>query len=221
VSPEKWLEARRQFLRKEKAFTRLRCRLSRERGSLPWERVDKTYAFEGPDGKETLAQLFLGGRQLVVYHFMFAPEWEAGCRHCSFWADNFDDQVIHLAHRDVTMIVVSRAPYRKLAAYTQRMGWQFKWLSSAGNDFNFEYEVSFRPGARPVQFQENPRSERHGPARGQRLHQRAGRRGVPYLIDVRSRTRHTEHRLPLPRSRAQGSRRSRPRFPDVLGAAPR
>jgi predicted dithiol-disulfide oxidoreductase (DUF899 family) len=140
-----WLEARRRFLSKEKAFTRLRDRLNRERRSLPWERVDKAYVFEGPDGKETLAQLFGGRRQLVVYHFMFAPEWDAGCPHCSFWADNFDDNVVHLAHRDVTMVAVSRAPYRKLAAYKKRMGWSFRWLSSFGTDFNFDYQASFRP----------------------------------------------------------------------------
>jgi predicted dithiol-disulfide oxidoreductase (DUF899 family) len=138
VSPARWLEARRQFLQKERAFTRLRDRLSRERRSLPWERRDKTYVLEGPDEKETLVLLFHGRHQLVVYHFMFAPEWDAGCTQCSFWADNFDDQVIHLAHRDVTMVAASRAPYRKLAAYKKRVGWQFKWLSSAGNDFNFD-----------------------------------------------------------------------------------
>jgi predicted dithiol-disulfide oxidoreductase (DUF899 family) len=140
-----WLEARRRFLSKEKAFTRLRDRLNRERRSLPWERVDKAYVFEGPDGKETLAQLFDGRHQLVVYHFMFAPEWDAGCPHCSFWADNFDDNVVHLAHRDVTMVAISRAPYRKLAAYKKRMGWSFRWLSSSGTDFNFDYQASFRP----------------------------------------------------------------------------
>jgi predicted dithiol-disulfide oxidoreductase (DUF899 family) len=144
VTHAAWLEARRRFLRKEKAFTRLRDRLSRERRGLPWERVDKAYVFEGPDGKETLAQLFDGRRQLVVYHFMFAPEWDAGCPHCSFWADNFDDNVVHLAHRDVTMVAISRAPYRKLAAYKKRMGWSFRWLSSFGTDFNFDYQASFR-----------------------------------------------------------------------------
>jgi predicted dithiol-disulfide oxidoreductase (DUF899 family) len=127
------------------AFTRLRDRLCRERRKLPWERVDKAYVFEGREGKETLAQLFDGRRQLVVYHFMFAPEWDEGCTHCSFWADNFDDQIIHLAHRDVTMVAISRAPYRKLAAYKKRMGWQFKWFSSAGTAFSFDYGVSFRP----------------------------------------------------------------------------
>jgi len=147
VSHEKCLQARRLFLRKEKAFTRLRDRLSQERRNLPWERVEKTYVFQGPDGKETLAQLFDGRRQLVVYHFMFAPEWDAGCPGCSFWADNFDRIIVHLAHRDVTMIAVSRAPYRKLAAYKKRMGWGFKWVSSFGSDFNFDYQASFRPEA--------------------------------------------------------------------------
>jgi len=145
VSHEQWLDARRRFLRKEKAFTRLRDRLSRERGNLPWERVDKTYVFQGPDGKETLPQLFDGRHQLVVYHFMFAPEWDAGCPHCSFWADNFERNIVHLNHRDVTLVAVSRAPYRKLAAYKKRMGWTFKWLSSSGSDFNFDYQASFRP----------------------------------------------------------------------------
>ena len=145
VSREKWLEARRKFLAKEKAFTRARDRLSRDRRNLPWERVDKPYVFEGPDGSETLPQLFAGRRQLVVYHFMFLPEWDAGCPNCSFWADNFDDQVIHLAHRDVTLVAISRAPYPKLANYEKRMGWSFKWLSSAGADFNYDFGVSFHP----------------------------------------------------------------------------
>jgi predicted dithiol-disulfide oxidoreductase (DUF899 family) len=145
VSHDRWLHARKQFLRKEKALTRLRDRLSRERRNLPWERVDKPYVFEGADGKETLAQLFDGRRQLAVYHFMFAPDWDAGCPSCSFWADNFDDNIVHLAHRDVTMVAVSRAPYRKLVAYKKRMGWSFKWLSSSGTDFNFDYQASFRP----------------------------------------------------------------------------
>ena len=145
VSHEKWLEARRKFLAKEKAFTRVRDRLSRDRRNLPWERVDKPYVFEGRDGSETLPQLFAGRRQLVVYHFMFLPEWDAGCPNCSFWADNFDDQVIHLAHRDVTLVAISRAPYPKLANYEKRMGWSFKWLSSAGTDFNYDFGVSFHP----------------------------------------------------------------------------
>ncbi len=145
VSHTAWLDARRKFLRKEKAFTRLRDRLSRERQALPWERVDKTYVFQGPDGEKTLPQLFDGRRQLVVYHFMFPPEWDAGCPHCSFWADNFNPNVIHLAHRDVTMIAVSRAPYAKIAAYKKRMGWGFAWVSSSATDFNYDFQASFRP----------------------------------------------------------------------------
>ena len=145
VPHKQWIDARKQLLREERAFTRLRDRLSARRRALPWERVDKEYVFDGPDGKETLPELFDGRRQLVVYHFMFPPEWEAGCPSCSFWADNFDDNIVHLAHRDVTMVAISRAPYPKLAAYEKRMGWGFKWLSSFANDFNFDYQASFRP----------------------------------------------------------------------------
>jgi predicted dithiol-disulfide oxidoreductase (DUF899 family) len=145
VPHRQWIDARKQLLREERAFTRLRDRLSARRRALPWERVDKEYVFDGPDGKETLPELFDGRRQLVVYHFMFPPEWEAGCPSCSFWADNFDDNIVHLAHRDVTMVAISRAPYPKLAAYEKRMGWRFKWLSSFANDFNFDYQASFRP----------------------------------------------------------------------------
>jgi len=145
VSREEWLAERTAFLAKEKEFTRLRDELNRQRRELPWEAVTKTYSFEGPDGKQTLPELFNGRTQLVVYHFMFDPSWDAGCKHCSFWADNFDRIIVHLNHRDVTMVAVSRAPYPKLAAYKQRMGWGFKWLSSFGSDFNFDYGVSFTP----------------------------------------------------------------------------
>jgi len=145
VSRKEWLAARTAFLEKEKAFTRQRDELNRERRELPWERVDKVYAFDGPDGKETLADLFEGRSQLVVYHFMFAPDWDAGCPHCSFWADNFNGAIVHMNHRDVTMVAISRAPYDKLAAYKRRMGWAFKWVSSGDTDFNFDYHVSFTP----------------------------------------------------------------------------
>ncbi len=145
VSHDEWLAARRQLLAREKEFTRLRDQLSKERRELPWERVDKNYLFEGPAGKETLAQLFEGRSQLVVYHFMFAPDWDAGCPHCSFWADNFNGIPIHLSHRDVTMVAISRAPLAKLEVYRKRMGWSFKWLSSFGSDFNYDYCVSFTP----------------------------------------------------------------------------
>jgi predicted dithiol-disulfide oxidoreductase (DUF899 family) len=145
VSHAEWIEARQQFLAKEKEFTQLRDQLSQQRRNLPWERVDREYVFEGPNGKETLSDLFAGRSQLVVYHFMFDPDWEEGCPNCSFWADNFDPIIVHLTQRDVTMIAVSRAPFSKVAAYKERMGWTFKWVSSFGTDFNFDYHVSFTP----------------------------------------------------------------------------
>jgi predicted dithiol-disulfide oxidoreductase (DUF899 family) len=146
VSHDEWIAARRDFLAKEKEFTRLRDELSRQRRELPWERVEKTYVFDGPNGKESLADLFAGKSQLIVYHFMFGPDWEAGCKSCSFWAENFERLPIHLKHRDTTLIAISRAPVAKLEAYRKRMGWTFKWVSSGSNDFNFDYCVSFTPG---------------------------------------------------------------------------
>ncbi len=145
VSPEQWTEARKALLAREKEFTRLRDQLSRERRDLPWVRVEKPYVFAGPDGNETLPELFAGRSQLIVYHFMFDPTWDAGCKSCSFWADNFNGIVVHLEHRDVSMVAVSRAPYEKLAAYQKRMGWDFRWLSSFGCDFNRDYDVSHTP----------------------------------------------------------------------------
>ena len=154
VSHKEWIAAREALLVKEKEFTRLRDRLSQERRNLPWEAVTKTYVFEGLHGKQTLSELFDGRSQLIVYHFMFAPEWDAGCKHCSFWADNFNGIIVHLNHRDVTMVGVSRAPYSKLTAYQKRMGWTFKWVSSLETDFNFDYHVSFMPeeGAKKEAF---------------------------------------------------------------------
>jgi predicted dithiol-disulfide oxidoreductase (DUF899 family) len=143
VSKEEWLEARKELLKKEKEFTVLRDKLSQQRRDLPWVAVNKEYVFEGQNGKQTLSELFDGRSQLLVYHFMFDPSWEAGCPNCSFWADNFNEIIVHLNQRDVTMIAVSRAPYSKLVAYQKRMGWNFKWVSSFGTDFNFDYHVSF------------------------------------------------------------------------------
>lgn len=145
VSRKDWLAARKALLAKEKKFTRLRDQLSKERRQLPWVKVDKDYVFDGPHGTETLSELFDGRSQLIVYHFMFGPDWDAGCKHCSFWADNFDRIIVHLNHRDVTMVAASRAPYRKLETYKKRMGWNFKWVSSGNTDFNFDYHVSFTP----------------------------------------------------------------------------
>ena len=143
VSEAEWLVARKDLLTREKELTRLRDEVSRHRRELPWVRVDKEYIFDGPDGKKTLGDLFEGRSQLIVYHFMFAPGWEEGCKSCSYLADHFDGANWHLPHRDVSFAVISRAPLTKLEAYKKRMGWRFKWLSSYGNDFNFDYHVSF------------------------------------------------------------------------------
>ena len=143
VSPDEWLAARKAHLANEKTFTKARDELSRQRRELPWVKVDKTYLFDGPNGKQTLADLFGGNSQLIVYHFMFGPGWEQGCPSCSLLADHFDGSVIHLAQRDVSFLVVSRAPLAQIEAFKQRMGWHFKWVSSFGNDFNYDYHVSF------------------------------------------------------------------------------
>ncbi|HKM87744.1 MAG TPA: thioredoxin family protein [Xanthobacteraceae bacterium] len=145
VSHEEWLVARKAHLAEEKAFTRARDALSRKRRELPWEKVEKNYVFDGPNGKETLADLFGGKSQLIVYHFMLGPDWEQGCPSCSLLADHFDGTVIHLAQRDVAFVVVSRAPLQQIEKFERRMGWHFKWVSSFGNDFNYDYHVSFTP----------------------------------------------------------------------------
>jgi len=145
VSHEEWLDARRALLAKEKAFTLQSDEMSRLQRSLPWERVTKPYTFDGPDGPESLADLFAGRSQLIVYHFMFHPDDKAGCPHCSLRADGFAGVIPHLNQRDVTMAVVSRAPFAKLADFQRRMGWGFKWVSSGGSDFNVDYHVSFTP----------------------------------------------------------------------------
>ncbi len=145
VSQEEWIEARRKHLAREKEFTRLRDQLSQERRELPWVKVEKHYVFDGPRGKESLADLFAGRRQLVVQHFMLDPSWTEGCKSCSFWVDNFDGITVHLEHRDVTYVAISRAPYSVIQAYKKRMGWQVTWVSSFNNDFNRDYHVTFTP----------------------------------------------------------------------------
>jgi predicted dithiol-disulfide oxidoreductase (DUF899 family) len=145
VSRKQWLAARKALLAKEKKFTKLRDQLSHQRRQLPWVKVDKNYVFDGPNGRETLSDLFEGKSQLIVYHFMFSPDWDAGCKHCSFWADLFNPIIVHLNHRDVTMVAISRASYEKLTVYKKRMGWNFKWVSSGNTDFNFDYHASFTP----------------------------------------------------------------------------
>ena len=145
VSQPEWIAARKELLAKEKELTRLRDELSRQRRELPWVKVQKPYMFEGSDGPRSLNELFAGRSQLIVYHFMYGPDWNEGCPSCSFWADNFEGIPIHLAHRDATLVAISRAKYEKLAAYRRRMGWTFPWYSSYGSDFNFDFQVSYTP----------------------------------------------------------------------------
>jgi predicted dithiol-disulfide oxidoreductase (DUF899 family) len=145
VSHDEWIAARKAFLAKEKEFTHARDELSRQRRELPWERVEKEYVFEGPEGKVSLADLFASKSQLIVYHFMFNPDDDEGCPHCSFWADNFDGIPVHLKQRDTTFVAISRAPMGKIEAFKRRMGWSFPWFSSHGSDFNYDFSASFTP----------------------------------------------------------------------------
>jgi predicted dithiol-disulfide oxidoreductase (DUF899 family) len=143
VSETEWLVAREDLLTREKEFTRQRDSLNAARRALPMVKIEKSYVLDGPNGKETLAELFEGRSQLIVYHFMLAPGWEEGCRACSFLADHFDAANWHLPQRDVTLVAVSRAPLADITSYRKRMGWRFKWVSSHGSDFNYDYRVSF------------------------------------------------------------------------------
>jgi predicted dithiol-disulfide oxidoreductase (DUF899 family) len=145
VSPQQWTASRKELLKKEKEFTRLRDEISQERRDLPWEKVEKNYVFEAPTGKQTLADLFDGRSQLIIYHFMFGPDWKEGCPSCSFLSDHVDGTLAHLANRDVAYAAVSRAPIAKITPFKQRMGWQFNWVSSFANDFNRDFHVSFTP----------------------------------------------------------------------------
>ena len=166
VSREEWLTARKALLAMEKEETKLRDKVRTERLTLPWVKVDKTYTFETPEGRKTLAELFDGRSQLIAYHFMYGPEWEAGCPGCSFMADHIDGMLPHLNNHDVTMIAASRAPLEKLAAYKKRMGWTFPWVSSFGSDFNFDYHVSFTKeelasGKVMYNYRETPSADAH------------------------------------------------------------
>jgi len=145
VTREEWTEARKALLAREKEETRLRDAVNAERLALPWVLVDKDYRFQTPEGEKSLGDLFAGRRQLLVYHFMLGPGWQAGCVGCSFVADHFDVTLPHLNHHDVTLVTVSRAPLDEIAAYQRRMGWRFPWVSSNGSDFNYDYHVSFTP----------------------------------------------------------------------------
>lgn len=168
VSPDQWLAARRELLREEKEFTRLRDQLSARRRELPWVKIDKPYMFESPQGTVTLAELFAGRSQLMVQHFMFGTGWEEGCKSCSFMMDHFNACTVHLAARDVSFAAVSHAPMAEILPFKQRMGWDANWVSAHGTDFNFDFHVSFTPeemnrgqvyynyGRRPFPFEEAP-----------------------------------------------------------------
>jgi predicted dithiol-disulfide oxidoreductase (DUF899 family) len=145
VSRDRWVAERKTLLAREKELTRQRDQIARERRGLPWVRIDKSYAFDAPEGRRTLPELFDGRRQLLVQHFMLAPGREQGCPSCSFMADHSDGMTVHLAHRDVTLVAVSRAPLPEIERFRRRMGWQFKWVSSHGSDFNYDFGVSFTP----------------------------------------------------------------------------
>ncbi|SDM26162.1 Predicted dithiol-disulfide oxidoreductase, DUF899 family [Modicisalibacter muralis] len=169
VSREEWLQARKDLLAKEKELTHLGDRVSAARRALPWVKVEKQYEFDTPEGKRTLAELFDGRSQLIVYHFMFGPGWEEGCGGCSFLADHIDGANLHLAHHDVTLLAVSRAPLAEFAPFKQRMGWRFNWVSSHGSDFNYDYHASATPediaaGTVYYNFErsQNPGEEMHG-----------------------------------------------------------
>lgn len=145
VSPEAWRTARIELLAREKEFTRARDALTRERQALPWELVEKDYVFKVETGEATLSDLFDGRTQLIVYHFMFGPDWDEGCKSCSFIADHFEPAVVHLHQRDINFVAVSRAPLEKLLAFRERMGWSFPWASSLDSEFNWDFHVSFTP----------------------------------------------------------------------------
>jgi predicted dithiol-disulfide oxidoreductase (DUF899 family) len=144
VSHAEWEQARIALLAKEKEFTRRRDELSAARRDLPWERVEKKYVFDGRAGKRTLGEIFDGRSQLVVYHLMFNPDWNEACIRCSWWADNFERNAVHLNHRDVTMAAISRAAFAKIEAFRKRLGWTFPWYSSGDTDFNYDYQASYR-----------------------------------------------------------------------------
>ena len=145
VSREEWLRARTALLARERELTHLRDQIARERRALPWVRIERNYVFDTPEGKRTLSELFEGRRQLLVQHFMLGPGWEEGCPSCSFMADHTDGMNVHLAHRDITLVAISRAPLAEIERFRRRMGWQFKWVSSHGSDFNHDFHVSFTP----------------------------------------------------------------------------
>ncbi len=193
VSQNEWLSARKALLAKEKELTRLRDRISEERRALPWVKVEKQYVFETPQGKKTLSDLFEGRSQLIIKHFMLAPGQMEGCVGCSFEVDHVDGALVHLEHHDVTYVAVARAPLAEIEAYKKRMGWRFKWVSSFGSDFNYDFHVSFTKdevenGGAYYNYETHKRSA-GGSVRQQRVLQGRQRRNLPHLLGVWTRQR--------------------------------
>jgi len=225
VSSEQWLNARVELLKKEKELTRLRDELSRQRQELPWEKVEKNYVFDGPNGKETLAQLFGGRSQLIVYHFMLGPDWKEGCPSCSLIADHMVASISHLAARDVRLVVVSRAPLAQIAEFQKRMGWNLHWVSSNGTDFNRDYQASVtKQEAEAGETYYNygmrkfPSEERPGASV---FFKDAAGSVVSHLLDLRTRLGDRSRRLQLARPDTQGPRRGRLALAHGLGPPPR
>ena len=208
VSRDLWVAQRRTLLAHEKELTRLHDQVARERRALPWVRIEKNYVFDGLEGQRTLADLFEGRRQLLVQHFMFGPGWEQGCPSCSFMADHIDGMNVHLAHRDVTLLVVSRAPLAEIERFRQRMGWQFKWVSSHGSDFNHDFGVSFTPqemakGEVRYNYSMQPFPSEEAPGISTVLQGRGGR-GLSHLLDLRARCGGDDGHVQPARSHTQG-----------------
>jgi predicted dithiol-disulfide oxidoreductase (DUF899 family) len=210
VSRDEWLAARKNLLAKEKRLTREHDALAAERRQLPWVKVEKNYIFDGPNGKITLADLFDGKSQLIIYHFMFGPDWQEACPSCSFNMDHTDGALVHLAQRDVSFAAISRAAYPKIAAFKKRMGWRFNWVSSNANEFNRDYHVVFTKeelAAGKVDHNFNLEAfPVYRRARNQRVFQGPERRDLPYLFRLRTRHRDDYEHLQLPRLRAQRPR---------------
>ncbi len=221
VSPEQWISLRKELLKKEKELTRLRDRLNAERRELPWVRVEERYVFDAPGGKVSLADLFAGRSQLVIYHFMFGPDWQEGCPSCSFVSDHIEGALAHLAARDVTMTMVSRAPLAKIEAFKRRMGWRFNWVSSYGSNFNADFQASFTNEEMAhgkvnynYTMQEFPSEE----APGISVFYKDGRRsGLPHLFQLWARCGATRRHLYDPGHGAQGPRRGSPGIHDGMG----
>ena len=211
ASHDEWIAARKTYLAEEKAFSKARDELARKRRELPWEKVEKNYVFETPSGTQSLADLFGNNSQLIIYHFMLGPGWEAGCPSCSLIADHFDGATVHLAQRDIAFAVVSRAPLPEIAKFKARMGWKFKWVSSFGSDFNHDYQVSMSPqekaGGKVLYnyeiIEKFPSEERPGASV---FFKNSGRRSFSHLLDLWPRPRHPDRRLQSHRSCAQRPR---------------